>query len=246
MADVKPDYGLDAPAVVKKLFVRGGVFIGFALLLWLANRNYNPQGGRAMLAVLGAIGIGHLIAGAVMVWSSRVGKFRERDQVFDALAIKGDERVLDVGCGRGLFLIGAAKRLTSGRAIGIDIWSTSDLAGNSAAAARANAKLEGVADKIRVDNGDARKLPYPDAHYDVVVSSLALHNIKERPEREKALAEMLRVLKTGGKLAILDIFHTGQYAEYLGQHGATLDRQSGLSFLWCLPTRWLIAKRQAS
>ncbi len=58
-----------------------------------------------------------------MVWSSRVAKLKLRDRLLDSLALKGDEKILDVGCGRGLLLIGAAKRLKTGKATGIDVWS---------------------------------------------------------------------------------------------------------------------------
>jgi cyclopropane fatty-acyl-phospholipid synthase-like methyltransferase len=44
--------------------------------------------------------------------------------------LRGDETVLDVGYGRGLHLIGAAKRLTTGKAPGVDIWQAEDLSGN--------------------------------------------------------------------------------------------------------------------
>jgi len=47
------------------------------------------------------------------------------------LFVIGGEHVFDVGTGRGLLLIGAARRLTSGKGIGIDVWSTKDLSGNS-------------------------------------------------------------------------------------------------------------------
>jgi cyclopropane fatty-acyl-phospholipid synthase-like methyltransferase len=43
---------------------------------------------------------------------------------------KGDEAVRDVGCGHGLMLVGAARRLTTGKATGIDIWQAEDLTGN--------------------------------------------------------------------------------------------------------------------
>ena len=71
-------------------------------------------------------------------------KFRARDALLNAVSWRGDEQVLDVGCGHGLLLIGAAKRLSSGRATGIDIWQDVDQANNSAAATRRNAELESV------------------------------------------------------------------------------------------------------
>ena len=110
----------------------------------------------------------------------------------------GDEKVLDVGCGRGLMLIGAAKRLKSGKATGIDIWSQQDLSGNSADAAKQNAKLEGVADACGSRPATRASWFIRTANYDVVMSSLAIHNIPEREEREQAVREMWRVLKPGG------------------------------------------------
>jgi cyclopropane fatty-acyl-phospholipid synthase-like methyltransferase len=70
--------------------------------------------------------------------------------------------VLDVGCGRGLLLIGAAKRLTTGKAVGVDIWQTEDLSGNRPEATLENARLERVAERVGVKDGDARRLPFAD------------------------------------------------------------------------------------
>ncbi len=60
-------------------------------------------------------------------FSSRVGKLRVRDSLMGSLHWTGEEQVLDVGCGSGFALIGAAKRLTTGHATGVDIWSAEDL-----------------------------------------------------------------------------------------------------------------------
>jgi ubiquinone/menaquinone biosynthesis C-methylase UbiE len=196
-----------------------------------------------MCGVLALIGLVFLAMGSVMVWSSRVAKLRLRDQMLDSLGLRGDERVLDVGCGRGLLAIGAAKRLKNGKVTGIDVWSPFDLSGNSPDAAKANAKLEGVADKVRIENGDAQKLVYPDNHYDAVVSNLALHNIPEQDARAQAVREMYRVLKPGGKLAIFDLFRTGEYAEVLRASGAKDVELSKTTFLWCVPGRSLTARK---
>src|ERR1700733_5991872 len=174
-----PDYGLDAPRIVRSMFSRAAWTLGIALVLYIVNHSEYPGPAARMCGVLALIGLAFLAVGAVMVWSSRVAKLRLRDQLLDSLALRGDERILDVGCGRGLLAIGAAKRLKNGKVIGIDVWNPIDLSGNTPDAAKANVKLEGVADKVRIENGDAQKLVYPDNHYDVVLSSLALHNIPE-------------------------------------------------------------------
>lgn len=239
----KADYGIDAPDVLKSMATRGIVFALFGAVIWFMNRTQMPGRAMAMLGVLGAIGVVYLLVAGVMLWSSRVGKLRVRDQVLGSMEFRGDEKVLDVGCGRGLFLIGAARRLSSGRGTGVDIWSTEDLSSNSADAARANAKAEGVADRIRIEDADARKLPYASESFDVVLSSLAIHNIEERDERAQAIAEMVRVLKPGGRLALFDIQHTGEYARQLERLGLVSVSLSPLSFLWCQPARSLTARK---
>jgi len=238
-----PDYGLDAPPIVHSMFSRGGWSFGTGLLMFLINRGEYPEPAWALFSVLGSIGLTFLAVGAFMVWSSRVAKLKLRDELIDSLGLNGEEKVLDVGCGRGLLLIAAAKRLTKGKATGIDIWSDQDLSGNSADAVKQNAKIEGVSDRVRIETGDARKLVYPAANYDVVVSSLAIHNIPEKEERQQAIAEMWRVLKPGGKLLIFDILKTGEYAAVLRECGANHVELSGMKFLWCIPSRVLTAKK---
>lgn len=203
----------------------------------------NQGFGNALIAITFAIGLGFLLTSVIMIWSSRFGKLKTRDRILNQLPWRGDEQVLDIGCGRGLFLIGAAKRLTSGKATGVDIWRDDDLSNNSSEATLVNAKAEGVAAKVKVEEANAVSLPFKDSTFDTVLSSLALHNIEEKDDRAKALREIVRVLKPGGYLAILDIFHTGAYAKELEQLGVADLKLSGLSLLWCLPTRYLTARK---
>jgi len=130
-----------------------------------------------------------------------------RTKIFDSLALHGNEKVLDVGCGSGLLLNEAAKRLTTGKATGIDIWAPHTGGGNYALLMK-NAQAEGVADQIEFKQADVRKLPFGDASFDVVVSSGALHHIgRDHADHELAINEILRVLKPGGKIALMDIVH---------------------------------------
>jgi SAM-dependent methyltransferase len=226
----KANYGIDAPTVLRNVSIGAviGIIGGLVLI------HYVGDIGRPFLS----IGCGLLLASVTMLWSSCFGKFRARDSLLNVVPWRGDEQVLDVGCGHGLLLIGAAKRLTTGRATGIDIWQNVDQANNSAAATLRNAELEGV--RVDVRDGDARQIPFDDATFDMVVSSLALHNIYNKTEREHALGEIARVLKPGGHVAIFDIRHA--YAPFFERHGFTIVKK-WLTMMFACPTRSFVARK---
>src|SRR5262249_26126635 len=100
-----------------------------------------------------------------------------------------------------------------------------------------NASLEGVADRVVIETGDMRALPFPDAAFDLVVSSLAIHNISGGAERDKAIAEAWRVLKPDGRLVIADIRATAAYASALQRLGASdvMRRSLGWRFWYGNP-----------
>jgi SAM-dependent methyltransferase len=239
----RANYGIDAPGNVRGLAIAGVIALLIGPASWLLKQQTGIGPGRDLLYTFMPMAIGCLGAALLMIWASKVGKFRVRDRLLDAIALKGNEQVLDVGCGRGLALIGAAKRLTGGKATGVDLWSAKDLSGNTPDTARANAECEGVGGKVAIDTGDMRALPYADNSFDVVVSMTAIHNVPTRAGRDQALKEILRVLKPGGRLAIFDIFHPFRYATVLRKLGALDVKGSGPIFLWALPGRCFFARK---
>ncbi len=125
------------------------------------------------------------------------------------------ETVLDIGCGAGTDLLLAARHVGAGGwAIGVDMTEAMrDRALASAAAAGAR--------HVEVRLGDATALPVADASVDAVISNGALNLV---PEKEKAFAEILRVLRPGGRLQLGDIVLGGPLsAEARGNVGLWAD-----------------------
>lgn len=233
----RANYGLDAPGVVRTMAIIAALLVGGGLLL---RANTTSAIGTTLLWP----GASFAASALLMVASSRIGKLRARDRLLNAIPFRGDETVLDVGCGHGLLLIGAAKRVPRGKAIGVDLWSQIDQHANSREATLDNARAEGVADRVTVQDGDMRKLPFENAGINVVVSSLAIHNVEKADERAKAISEIVRVLAPGGHVALLDIAHVGEYADALRAGGLTVTRV-GLTPWIFPPTRELHAHKPA-
>lgn len=208
------DYGYDAPYALMAFAAVGAGCVIVAIVSWWIQRGH-------LTLVMGFYGAFFLANASSFFYTTRHGKFRVWSEILDGLHLRGDERVLDMGCGRGAVLVAVASRMTTGRVSGIDLWSTHDQSGNARDVTMRNASLEGVQDRIDIETGDMRSLPFPDGSFDVVVSSLAIHNIRSNAARAQAIAEAWRVLKPGGRLAIADIRVTARYAAALRQLGAT-------------------------
>jgi arsenite methyltransferase len=240
----RADYGIDAPPVVRNLAVGG------AAIVMVGNLFLKLSSIPHILALI--IGYWGIFAGGSMVlmsllmlWSSKVGKLRKRAMLIGSLKLKGNETVLDVGCGRGLLLNEAAKQLPHGKAIGIDLWQTMDQSGNKPEVTLENARAEGVTERVEVKTGDMRELPLPDASVEAVVASLSIHNVPNKEGRAKAIQEIHRVLKPGGQIALLDFMATDEYFATLRSIGWKDVQVSGLSFWMFPPVRVVSGKKPA-
>lgn len=234
-----PDYGLDAPPAIYAMFVLGlaGVIFGFVLVS-TSSRHVS------LAYAVQIFGVGCLILAILMFASSRFGKFRARDRLLERLKLRGDETVLDVGCGHGLLLIAAAKMLPRGRAVGIDIWSM-DQSDNSREATLRNAELEGVAQRVSVHDGDMRKMPFADRSFDATVAHFAIHNVRSREGRREAIREIVRTLNQGGQVAISDVFSLDLYADEFRKSDMIDVEISDLSF-WTFPPARTVTARKPS
>jgi arsenite methyltransferase len=236
----KPDYGIDAPGVIRNLLLAAGAGVVVALF---APRFVHVGPVVLSLRPSGwglAFGCGS--GGLLMLIYAKFGKFRHRDRMLQLHDWRGDEQVLDVGTGRGLLLVGAARHLTAGHATGIDIWNKEDLSGNSLERTEQNLAAEGVTEKCSLVSEGAQKMSFPEDSFDVILSNLCLHNIYDKAIRIKACQEIVRVLKPGGIAIISDFKLTGEYAKVMRNAGLNVERKLP-SLLTFPPLRILLARK---
>ncbi|MEV1239345.1 class I SAM-dependent methyltransferase [Nonomuraea sp. NPDC050022] len=222
-------YGFDAP------WALAGLFFGAVVQLALVAVSFAfdvPAAGIAFL--LGALYT--LASAGSYLYTTRRGKFVVWGEELGR--IEGDEQVLDLGCGRGMVLLLAAQRLRGGRATGIDLWSGKDQSGNAESVTRANAEAEGVSDRVDLVTGDMRELPFDDGRFDVIVSSLAIHNIPTAEGRDQAVKEAHRVLRPGGLMLIADFQHTSRYEDVLRELGVVDVRRRDLGWRFWYGGPW--------
>lgn len=237
-------YGIDCPGRFWDLLL----FCGLGLIA-----------GSLVPAVLQHYGLGHYGPGLIVIGFAVAGlsgllaflrlivtiagKPAEARMALASIPWRGDEKVLDIGCGRGILLVGAAQKAPQGQVVGVDIWRRDDMTGNHPDLAQHNLTQAGVAERVVVQQADARDLPFPRETFDVVFANLVLFCIKKPADREKALKEAFRVLKPGGRLVVVDPFETARVEKQLQREGALEIQRSNLMFLVFPSARRITARK---
>jgi ubiquinone/menaquinone biosynthesis C-methylase UbiE len=129
-----------------------------------------------------------------------LGADRARRKLFEQASVQPYQRVLDIGCGTGTFAVAIKRWLPGVEVIGLDP--------DPKALARSRRKADRAGVSIRFDQGFANALPYADAYFDRVFSSLMFHHLPH-DTKLTTMREVRRVLKPGGSLHLLDFEQEG-------------------------------------
>lgn len=133
----------------------------------------------------------------LLVWLLSLGGERTyREKTLELAGLKAGESVLDVGCGTGTLAIAAKRHVGSaGQVYGVDA--------SPEMITRARKKAKKAAADVAFENAFVENLPFPDATFDVVLSTTMLHHLPDKARR-RCLREVARVLKPAGRFLAVD------------------------------------------
>jgi SAM-dependent methyltransferase len=139
-------------------------------------------------------------------FSPRGGNVQKQiqDLLLEHLDCEGMRKAIDIGCGSGPLAISLAKRYPDMEIVGIDYWGenweyTKELC-------EKNAQREGVSARTFFQRASASSLPFDPETFDVAVSNLVFHEVKDIADKRDAIHESLRVVRKGGKFVFQDLF----------------------------------------
>jgi SAM-dependent methyltransferase len=169
-----------------------------------------------------------------------------RQRVVELCELRGDEAVLDAGCGTGLTTLRIAEQCLGGSVYGID------LSGKMIEVARNEAAARGLDLDLRT--GSITDLPYSDSAFDVVLTNIMFHHL-DLVEKRQAVAEITRVLKPGGRYVSAEFgprarnsverhLSKGEYTLYpshLIEAGLGIQHEELRPFMWGLQVIYRVA-----
>ena len=201
---------------VKMIAVPGVLALLCLGLGWVSPWFYIPA------AVFLAIAL--YFAAAWWLFAPQGGNVQERVQrlLIEHIPQPGPTNVLDIGCGNGALTLRVAQALPQSHVTGVDYWGKSwDY---SLGVCERNACALGLSERTDFRRASAVALPFTDASFDLVVSNLCFHEVREAADKRAPLREALRVLKPGGTFVLQDLF---LLQPYFGTPGELLETLCG-------------------
>jgi arsenite methyltransferase len=211
-------YGVDA-LIVPALSVIGAVaFVALGYTEVGFPRDFSYVVG-ALLVVQIAIYLHTTIRGRFLLWGKVLAD------------VPTPQRILDVGCGRGMVLIETLVEFPGAAGVGLDLWRSRSEKGVARKILVSNATQNGVMDRTSLQIGDMTALPFPDESFDLVTANISVHDVdNDEAGRRNAVAEILRVTRRGGQIRIVDIHYVGEYRDQLKNLGAEGVKTKSLGF----------------
>lgn len=161
--------------------------------------------------VIGVIGILTLVMAIYMLICHETFAFgkgnmmaRVHEHLVKHLDWDGEGKLLDIGCGAGALTVRCAKTFPKAQITAMDYWGVEW--NYAKEQCEKNAQMEGVADQIAFQKGDAVKLDFPDETFDAVVSNFVFHEVRTAKDKRDVVKEALRVVKKGGVFSFQDMF----------------------------------------
>ena len=191
-----PDYGNWALKRFIYIFgILGIVLLALTFLVWVF-----------VIPALLCLAVAAYFAYVRYLFSPKGGNVQNqiRDMVIFHLDWNGEGKALDIGCGNGALTIKLARKFSTAQVTGIDYWGKRwEYSKNTC---EANAKIEGVSDRVVFEKASASKLPFESGYFDAAVSNLAFHEVVDAKDKREVIREALRVVKKGGSFAFQDLF----------------------------------------
>lgn len=230
----------------KRWIVLGGI-AGVACWYWRHSRSpYRHRFTDLTDALVSPYDLGFCVYnwGFNVLGGRRHEAFRQR--IIELAELRGDQDVLDVGCGTGLTTLRIAAQYPSCRVYGID------LSPKMVEVVRNDAAGRDLDLDMRV--GSIIALPYPDATFDVVLTNIMFHHL-DLSEKRQAVAEIARVLKAGGRYVSAEFgprarnvlerrLSKGAYTLYpshLAEEGLLVQHEQLSPFVWGLQVYYRVA-----
>lgn len=129
---------------------------------------------------------------------------RIRGLILGYLHWDGQGKVIDIGCGNAPLTISLAKKYPNAKITGIDYWGPGW--GYSKTICERNAEIEGVGQRVSFQMASAAALPFDDDAFDVAVSNLVFHEVKDARDKRDVIREALRIVRKGGIFVFQDLF----------------------------------------